>query len=483
MQHILRGFVRLSAGVQISAVVKIALVCLATGCADRPSTIDVRGDQPHREATLRVAATNAADLPLLRHLAATWANRHHATVTVSDRLGDETADMWLISPAELPGLAEGNRLSEVPADVLKTANAYRWDDIFTVNSSRMCAWRDQTWALPVVGEGIVFAYRTDHFSAKAGQGRPVPTHWAELVRQAKASPRTVFSAWPASPEAREAIFFTLAASLDREAITRLSSKDLVRDEFFSFHFDPATGASRMAGPAFVEAAGIMAELTPMAVRGADAVDGFNNHGAVCGFLTLEDLARLDADVAGKVGILPVLGVTHTYNAKGERVPVSGGNVNRVPYLGWGGRVGVVSAKCQHPEAAWGFWADAGMPDQQSFDLIAATKWGAGPFRPSHLDARARPRWLGYQLSPSETDRLANALRDNLGIGSQNFRTRLRTPNERELRVAFQRRLEVVLAGRETPEQAMRATDQEWMAIIQGIPPDQWREWVRKSLGL
>ncbi len=453
---------------------------MAVGCADRPSVIDVNPSLPHDNVALRISATNPADLTLLRDLAATWASRNHATVVVSETVGDETADLWVVAPAELPAFAETGRLTEAPPDVMKAAQAYRWDDIFPVISSSLCGWRDKTWAVPVVGEGLVFVYRTDAFPGKAG---PVPRHWDDVVQQATEAPRTCLAAWPAAPEAREAVFFSLAASLDRAVITRLPGGTLVRDDFFSFQFDPTTGASRLMSPAFLEAGEILAKLTPMTTPGADPAESFNRHGAKCGFMTLSELARLDPGVAAKVGILPTLGVTHTYDADGERVAVTGGNVNRVPYLGWGARVGVVSAKSGNPEAAWDFLTDAGMPDRQALDLIAAAKWGAGPFRASQLDARNRARWLGYQLTPAETDRLTSALRDNLGIGTLNSRTRLRTPNERELREAFRRHWEGVLAGREQPEQALRATDEEWTAAIQRIPPDQWRMWVRKALGL
>ncbi|WP_020473298.1 ABC transporter substrate-binding protein [Zavarzinella formosa] len=473
---------RVFARPQIFAPVFILMLLALGGCADRPSTIDVSPERPYENLTLRVAASDSSDLPILRDLARSWANRHHATVIVSDILDDEKADLFLISPAELPRMAEAGKLAELPGEYLVPTHPYRWDDIFIVNSSRLCGWKNKTHAVPVIGEGMVLAYRTDHFTGKNGQPGTPPRTWDELLRQAAVAPNKGMASWPATAEAREALFFSLAASFDKLAINRLPSGTMVHDDFFSFHFDPATGKSRLGDPAFLEAGKVMQQLTPLMTSGADPVESFNKHGATFGFATLRDLARLDSEVAGRIGILPLPGVTRTID-KGESKLVPGGNINRVPYLGWGGRIGVVSAKYDRPDAAWNFWTDAGMPDHQSLDLIAATNWGAGPYRASQIEARVRPRWLGYQLTTSETDRLTGSLRDNLGLGAQNYRTRLRTPNERELRMVLRPHLEGIISGKEPADQAIKASDEEWKAIIGKIPPEQWRGWVRKSLGL
>ena len=461
----------------------LPLCVFVVGCADRPSTIDVRATRPHEGATLRLAVSDPSDLPLVRDLARSWAIRQDARVELLEDPSDDTADVRLIRPSELPRLAEAGALAEVPTEYQSSSNPYRWEDIFIVNSSRLSVWKSKTLAVPVYGEGMVFAYRTDVYPVKNGPASLPPRNWDEVAARAGAAPGKAMAAWPAMPEFREAIFHYLAASLDRPAINRLPSGVLPRDEFFSFHFDTTTGASRLTAPAFIEAGRMMARLTPLLTPGVDPAESFNKHGASFGIVSLRDLANLDTAIVGKIGIMPLPATSFTLGPKGERQAVPGGNLNRVPYLGWGGRLGVVSSKSAKKEAAWDFWTDAGMPDQQALDLIGATKWGAGPFRGSQIDTRVRPRWLGYRLGTAETDQLTGALRDNIGVGTLNYRAVLRTPNEEEFRLALRPRLKAVIDGTEPAETALLEASAKWTAIIGKLPKDRWNEWLRRSLGL
>ncbi len=154
----------------------------------------------------------------------------------------------------------------------------------------------------------------------------------------------------------------------------------------------------------------------------------------------------------------------------------------MPYLGWGGRVGVVSAGCTNP-AAWDFLADAGMPDRGALELLADPRWGAGPYRTSQMEARSRARWYGYGLTAAETERLTTALGDNVGLGVENYRIRLRTPNHADLDAALDADLRALLADKQMkPADAMAKANADWKAIIDRQPRDSWRTVARKSLG-
>jgi hypothetical protein len=146
----------------------------------------------------------------------------------------------------------------------------------------------------------------------------------------------------------------------------------------------------------------------------------------------------------------------------------------VPYLGWGGRVGVVSASCTNPAAAWDLLADAGMPDRGALELLANPRWGAGPYRTSQLEARARARWYGYGLTAGETERLISALGENMGLGVENARVRLRTPNHADLDAALDADLRAFLSGKgQSPADAMAKANADWKAIIDRQPRDAW----------
>jgi ABC-type glycerol-3-phosphate transport system substrate-binding protein len=182
-----------------------------------------------------------------------------------------------------------------------------------------------------------------------------------------------------------------------------------------------------------------------------------------------------------LGVAPLPGSRVTFDADGKEQPTGQGSVNRVPYFGWAARVGVVSSKCANPEAAWDFLTDAGLPDRAALELIASPRWGAGPYRNSQLDTKARAKWYAYGLAGPETERMTSALRDNLGIGVLNYRLRLRTPNEQALTAAFDAEVRKAIEGGATPAVALKAANDRWAEIMRQTPG--WREQARKSLGL
>jgi hypothetical protein len=144
---------------------------------------------------------------------------------------------------------------------------------------------------------------------------------------------------------------------------------------------------------------------------------------------------------------------------------------------------VVSASCPNPAAAWDLLADAGMPDRGALELLANPRWGAGPYRTSQLEARARGRWYGYGLSAAETERLISALGENMGLGVENSRVRLRTPNHADLDAALDAHLRAFLSEKgQSSAEAMTKANADWKAIIDRQPRDAWLKVARKSLG-
>jgi ABC-type glycerol-3-phosphate transport system substrate-binding protein len=255
-------------------------------------------------------------------------------------------------------------------------------------------------------------------------------------------------------------------------------------QFFAFQFDPATGLPRLDTPAFAHAAGLLRQMNEFRSTAPDVAAAFRSGEAKVGMLSLVELGRVGPDVAEKLAVAPVPGSRLVFETDGSPRPLAQGTVNRVPYVGWGGRLGVVSTKCAAPEAAWDFLADVGLPDRTALDLLAAPRWGAGPYRISQLDTRARPRWFGYGLSADQVDRLTNALRDNLGPGVQNYRVRLRTPDQHELAAVLDQELRAFLkAEKSDPAEAMKKANDRWREITGRLPKAEWEAQVKWSLGL
>jgi ABC-type glycerol-3-phosphate transport system substrate-binding protein len=463
-------------------IVTLAVALASVGCLERPTTIDAPPSRPFAGTVLTVAVADPADAELARLIGRSWAARNGAEVRIQEAPFDGTADIALIPPADLPKWAEAGKLAEVPAARKNPADPYSWDDVLRPYVVRLTAWADRTYALPVLGEGMVLVYRKDAFDGKDGRPAAPPATWDDLAAGAA---KTGLPPLPATADRLQAEFFTAAAAYDRPAVGRLGATDMLREReaFFAFQFDPKTGDPRLGTRAFAHVADLYRQMQPYRSRQPDAAAAFRSGEAKVGVLTLAELGRIGPDAAEGLGVAPLPGAGFTFDASGNRRRTERGLVNRVPYLGWGGRVGVVSASCTNAAAAWDLLADAGTPDREALELVANPRWGAGPYRTSQLEARARARWYGYGLSAGETERLISALGENLGLGVENSRVRLRTPNHADLDAALDADLRAFVSGKDqSAAEAMAKANADWKAIIDRQPRDAWLKLARKSLG-
>lgn len=459
--------------------VVLAPLAVAAGCIDRPTTLDAPPDRPHAGATLTVAVADPADREPVRQLARAWAVRSGASVTVTDAVFDGTTDVGLIPPAEVARWADTGKLAAVPAALQGPTHPYKWTDLFPVYPTRVLNWRGTAYALPVAAEALVLVYRTDVFDEKT-----VPRTWDDLLAAAQMLGPDSLPPVPASADVRGAEFFTAAAAYDRVAVSRLNPGELIRDEFFAFQFDAATARPRLTAPAFRHAADVVAKMAPFRGTGdAGPAAAFRGGRAKVGVMTLADLGQVGGAMADRLGVAPLPGASFVFDRDGARRVLDQQTVNRVPYVGWGGRVGVVAADARTAAAAWDFLTDLGLPEGTALDLIASPAWGAGPYRTSQVDVRARARWAGYDLSAAETERLTTALRDNVGPGVQNYRLRLRTPNQAAFAAALDASLDPLMRGTKPPAAAMTEADAQWQGIVDQLPAAEWKAAYRRSLGL
>jgi multiple sugar transport system substrate-binding protein len=454
----------------------LAPVGIAAGCVERPTTIDKAPDRPHAGVSLSIAVADPADRDLVRQIARSWAIRSGATVTVTDAAFDGTSDIGLIPPAEMPRWADAAKLAAVPAAIKEATHPYKWTDLFPVYMTRALTWRGTAYALPVTAEGLVLVYRTDAFA----HNKP-PQSWEELLEAAKRLGPNSLPPVPASAVVRGAEFFSAAASFDAQVVNRLVGGQVPGDSFYQFQFDPADGRPRLEDPAFGHVAKLLAEMAKFRCPDGSPAAAFKDGRAKVGVMTLADLGQVGSATADRLGVAPLPGAKTVFE-RGARHEVPQGGVNRVPYVAWGGRVGVVSAASPNAAAAWDFLTDLGLPEGTALDLIASPKWGAGPYRPSQVDSRVLSRWAGYELSANQTNGLMIALRDNVGPGVQNSRLRLRTPNQAEFETALDAELEPLMKGTKPADKAMAAANKRWEKIVEPLGPE-WRAMYRRSLGL
>src|SRR5438067_11323746 len=168
-------------GWRISAIFLLSALAVGAGCIERPSTIDPATPKPFEGASLKLAAANPADRTLLEQLARSWAVRSGVKVLVLEEPWDGTADIGLISSAELARWAEPGLLAAAPAEIQHATHPYRWEDLILPYSARLLSWRDRTYALPIIAEGMVLVYRKDVFDGKDGHPATPPATWDDLL--------------------------------------------------------------------------------------------------------------------------------------------------------------------------------------------------------------------------------------------------------------------------------------------------------------
>jgi ABC-type glycerol-3-phosphate transport system substrate-binding protein len=466
------------------------LALFLPGCADRPTTIDQPTERTREGIVLTVAAPEAtpgghpdADpvtRELLSELAASWKARTGGTLKIVPGDLAEDADFALIPPRDLPRLADSGRLALLPAAYTGPTHPFRFDEIVAHYLTRSLVWKDKLYALPVVAEGMVLLYDKSAFEPAR-----VPKTWEEIIAQARKRDPGNLPPLTGSPKQIDVLFHTIASSYDRKPVGRVAIASSIKMTFFSFDFDADTGAPRIADPAFVASATILQQWQALAdTASRDAVESFQKGKAKIGVVTLAELARIASDetIASRLGVAGLPGTMSPFDDDGKPTPSNDGSVSRVPYHGYGGLIGVVSAKSPHAEAAWALLADLAGPDRGSPEMIAAGKWGAGVMRGTQLDPKARSRWYGYHLPHDETIRLMDALRDDLGTGIQNSRYALRTPNQHEFTRILGERLQALLKNGGDPKAALQGVAKDWDILIAPLGRD-WLRLYRLSLGL
>jgi hypothetical protein len=377
----------------------------------------------------------------------------------------------------MPRFAHAEQLAPLPAKLRDRGSPYAWDDLFSAYSTRLLLWRDRVYALPILAEGMVLVYRKAAFDGKDGRPALPPQTWSALANLGPHSLPPLND-----PETLAAQFLSAVACYDRPAINRITSAGALDETFFRFLLEAEKGQPRVARPVFGHVALLFQTMHKNRSTAATVVEAFADSRVKAGVLTLAELATLPEPITAQLGVAQLPGATLTYEENGQPKVTAQEAINRVPYFGWGGRVGVVAAQSKNAEAAWDFLAAVGSPEQTANEVIAATRWGAGPFRMSQVDVKARTFWFGYHLSTAETDNLLAALRDNIGAGVQNYRFHLRTPNQHELVPLFNNALLKIVQQGANPLAAFQMIETMWQEAINKYPAAEWRSLTRASLG-
>jgi ABC-type glycerol-3-phosphate transport system substrate-binding protein len=467
----------------------IGIAFALLGCRQPPNLVDPKLEKPFEGKTLTLAISSQVRHPqILQQFARDWSERTGAKIEfLPDGWGDQSkADIAIVLAPEMPKDVVQDRIRPVPDNLRSSINKFSWGDIPVAIGDKIASWNAKIYSLPLLNEGLVLVYRTDvwqWFQESTKTRNSFPDTWDQLVQFAEAVyQKEKKPSLPPLSKRNEQLFHDLhrlAISYDRLVVNESNigqgpKTPEEKDLFFSFDFSIETGLPRIHRPAFVHALQLLQSM--QAYRPAEPSDdpdaAFASGNAVAALVRLDALPRFQNSevIKGKFNIAPIPGSRFTFapDAKStddaHRIHVaSEGFTNRVPYLGEGCWLGMVTKSCAHPEIAFDFLTEFSHPSNASLEWISAGKWGASGFRVSHFDTRNRNHWFGYGFDSLLTDRLVEIQRQNLGIGLANYSSVLRVPDQKEYQQILIDEVLPSLKSRENPEKVLERVATKWQA--------------------
>lgn len=481
------------------------------GCRPSPAIHDTpEPRQPIVE--LRIACPNEAMAALLRSRAQSWGMRKSVKTAVSlydswNQTGpllpsSESADVWIISPADLPHRAAAGQLVPLP-DVYRTPdNPLAWSDLLPTFREQLVRWDGKAYGLPLIGEAPLCCYRADLLKSPAHQlalrnafGRNLdgPGTWEQFAQLAEyfrtkrvaGRPGPSLPPLPRNDADLDRLFYTVAAGFARRAVRDDEDRRSYRaEDIFSFHYDIKTGQPRIASPGFVHALKLLQRLQACrpAVLADQPEDTFRQGQAV---LCLTDAPRLvafqkTADLHDKVGVCRVPGGDRYFDFQTGQTKQPSGAVNWLPYLGGAGWLAVVPRSSRSPEIAFDLLADMAGP-KTSTQIFLGSASNGGPTRTSQL---YRHRWDTFDLREKQAIHLRDLLEEALlHRNTKNPVLCLRTPRQAAHRAALVRGIREALLKGADAEKTLQNVAEEWRKLDREQGLEEHKADYRRSLGL
>jgi ABC-type glycerol-3-phosphate transport system substrate-binding protein len=364
-----------------------------------------------------------------------------------------------------------------------------WTTLLPLYRDQSLLWGRTAYALPLLGESPLFFYRTDLLSAAK---LDPPATWDEFEKAAAYfhnHPPTGFqgSSLPPLPSGADALdreYFTIAAPFVRRAALAGDRRPAGEAETYSFHYDTATGESRIAGPGFVHTLALLQRLQAFRPRGdSPTPEGAfrDGHAVFC----LADASWIEKfqkspSIHDKFGIAPMPGANLLFDYKsGETVKTD--RVNRVPYLGAAGWLLVVPKATRHADAAFALLEDL-TSVETSRQIVTNAAWGGGAIRDEHL---AKPEiWNSYNLAGAQRTRLVDELKQTLACpGLKNPAFRLRIPDEQEHEQSLIMEIRAALVDGKDPGEALKSAAKRWEELDRRVPVEDRKTQYLRSLEL
>jgi multiple sugar transport system substrate-binding protein len=477
------------------------------GCGGASTISDGKAKAPFT-GNLRVACPGVGPAgALLRRYGQAWTLHQGGgqveVVTYDRTLGPPAAgasDIWVIEPAELGRWAATGELLPVP-DAFRQGEGHGWSQLLPLYHDRLLAWESTTYATPIFGEAPLCYFRKDLFAdpghrtafkdkyhydlgapATWEEYKEIAAYFCEHGPEGKAAPS--LPPLPDQDAELDYLFYAVASPFARKAVREVQQEGPGATDFFSFHYDLATGQPRLANPGFIHALRLLQRLQPYrAPSAAEPPRSFRDGQAVLCLAPaawLEIFQQGDAKVLGKFDVCAVPGSTCVFDYHtGVRQDVPGGQ--RMPYLGSSGLIGVVPRQSAQAEAAWDLLGEICSRDNL-WRTALDPKWGGGVMRRDQFGEHAK--WHSFTHGAELTEKMLDALQTTLvHPGVSNPVLCLRIPDQLEHQAALDVEIRAALMQGKDAEVALKDAVARWEQIDQRQNPEKRMAEYARSLGL
>ena len=335
-----------------------------------------------------------------------------------------------------------------------------WTSMLPLYREKLLVWGElgnhrAAYAYPLLGEAPLLCWRSDVVGA--ADRREPPETWTELRDQAAAlfaeTGKPPLPPLPENDEELERLFYTVAASYVRRALSEHGRPDRAND--FAFHFDLETGEPLINKDGFVRALELLQELQAFRPAKTGRPDEAFRLAKGPTVFCVTDAAYLASFRDNPIGMGPVPGATRG---------------NRVPYLGSASWIGMVPKTAPQGEAAFDLLADIAGPETSNQLALALPHrdpaWGGGLLRTEQFDTTVRLE--SFELrNAAAVEELRKTLQWTLHSGAQNPVLPLRIPDQQRYRPVLIRQLHAALGPAENRPTAKAALDmvaEEWKRI-------------------
>ena len=403
--------------------------------------------------------------------------------------GDPPAgDAFICPSCQLGPLAEQGLLAPIPESLLQ-ANASDWSDVFELLRRSEATWVGEPLAVSFGSPVFVCYYRADLLEKL---GRKPPETWAQYQELAEllADRKRLGAAAPPEDAPWCGTVEPLGLGWAAPVLLARSAPYAKHRDNYSALFDVRTMKPLVAGPPFVRA---LEELVAAAKVGSPEQLQYDPTSARaafwqgrCGMALTWPTAAAAGLPAGaaenvaagiRVGFAELPGSTKVFNVRKQSWEARAEDEDpHVRLLAAAGRVGVVSRKSAHPEAAFEliFW----LSGKRFSPRVSAASPATTLFRRSHLGAPGA--WVEKPMPPAAAAQYAAVAERAFARGEWLFA--LRMPGRAEYLSALDEAVQRAVRGEQAPGEALEQAATRWQEITDRLGADRQKAAYLHSLG-